>query len=151
MNVTTNLGGEKKGLKCVITSMSKEIYRGEIEALIATGAGGELGILPGHAPLLTELVPGPIQLRTGEEEDIFYIKGGFLEVQPDSIHILADEVLRDQSMSEEAAEKARQEAEQELDSKEKMEAQEYAMARAKMMEAIAQLKTLRRIKEKYGK
>lgn len=125
--------------------MSAEVYRGEIQELVATGSAGELGILPGHAPLLTELVPGPIKLNTKDGEDVFYIKGGFLEVQPDSVHILADEVLRGKDISEAAAEKARQEAEQELGKKEKMEAQDYAMTRARMIEAVAQLRTLRKL------
>lgn len=152
MNTSNNLSSAaNKTIKCFITSMSKEIYSGEVEGVIATGSSGELGILPGHAPLLTELVPGPIHLRYADGEDIFYIKGGFLEVQPDSIHILADEVLREKAMSEEAAGKARQEAEHQLDTKERLAAQEYAITRAKMMEAVGQLRTLRKIKQKYGK
>ena len=141
-------------MKCYITSLSSEIYSGEIDELVATGSGGELGILPGHAPLLTELVPGPIQLKSkgkDKPDEIFYIKGGFLEIQPDTVHILADEVLREKAMSESAAEKAVSEAEQELSAKEQSEAQEYALARAKMMEAVGQLRTLRKIKQRYGK
>ncbi len=139
-----------KTTQCFITSMREEIYRGEIEELTATGVRGELGILPGHAPLLTELMPGPVQLRKkGGEEDIFYIKGGFLEVQPDSVHILADEALREQGLSEEAAEEARKVAAEELNSKDKMEAKEYALTRAKLIEAVGQLRTLRRIKDRY--
>ncbi len=140
-----------KTFKCFITSLREEIYAGDIKELVATGVSGELGILPGHAPLLTELSPGPIQLRMSEGEEIFYVKGGFLEVQPDSVHILADDAIRSQGLSEEAATKARQEAEQELSDKDKVASQEYAMNRAKMLEAVGQLKTLRRIKEKYGK
>ncbi|MBE8182958.1 MAG: F0F1 ATP synthase subunit epsilon [Candidatus Portiera sp.] len=140
-----------KTIKCFITSLREEIYSGDIKELVATGVGGELGILPGHAPLLTELSPGPIQLRKLDGEEIFYIKGGFLEVQPDSVHILADDALREEGLSAEAAEKARQEAEEELAEKDKTASLEYAMTRAKMLEAVGQLKTLRRIKEKYGK
>lgn len=140
-----------KTLKCFITSLREEIYSGDIKELVATGVSGELGILPGHAPLLTELAPGPIQLRKADGEEVFYIKGGFLEIQPDSIHILADDAIREEGLSEEAADKARKEAEQALSGKDKMAAQEYAMTRAKMLEAVGQLRTLRRIKSKYGK
>lgn len=139
-----------KTTRCFITSMREELYRGEIEQLTVNGIRGELGILPGHAPLLTELMPGPVQLhKKGGEKDTFYIKGGFLEVQPDSIHILTDDALREQGLSEEAAEEARRLAAEELSAKDKMDAKEYAIARTKLIEAVGQLRTLRKIKESY--
>ena len=78
-------------MQCDIVSVRESIYSGVISMLIAKGAGGELGILPGHAPLVTLLQPGPIrvQLENGTEE-IIYVSGGVLEIQPHVITVLAD-------------------------------------------------------------
>ena len=76
---------------CDIVSAEEEIFGGLVEMVIATGAMGELGINYGHAPLLTELKPGPIRvIKQGGDEEIYYLSGGFLEVQPGVVTILAD-------------------------------------------------------------
>lgn len=76
---------------CDIVSAEEEIFSGLIEFVSVTGSLGDLGIYPGHAPLLTELKPGPVELRKqGGEQDIFYVSGGFIEVQPSKIIVLAD-------------------------------------------------------------
>ena len=138
-----------KAIKCFITSIREEIYHDDVESLVAVGTQGELGIMPGHAPLLTELVPGPIQLRRpGGEELIFYISGGFLEVRPDSIHVLADEAVREEGLDSKAAEEAKRQAAEALAGREKLADYEMALARAKLAEATAQLRTLRRIRDR---
>ena len=78
-------------MQCDVVSVKESIYSGQVTMLIAKGAGGELGILPGHAPLVTLLQPGPIrvQLENGTEE-IVYVSGGVLEVQPHVVTVLAD-------------------------------------------------------------
>ncbi len=139
----------KKEFRCFITSVREEIYQGEIESLVAVGTQGELGILPGHAPLLTELVPGPVQLRKLDgEEMIFYISGGFLEVKPDGIHILADEAVRETGLDMKAAEEARRQAAEALADQEKLADYETALAKTRLAESLAQLKTIRRIRER---
>ena len=139
-------------MHCFITSVKEELYRDEIESLIATGTQGELGVLPGHAPLLTELAPGPIQLRKKDgEEDVFYLSGGFLEVQPESVHILADYALRGDDLSEEAAEEARRQAAEAVSDKDKQEAYDYANSQAQLIQAMGQLRTLRRIRARLKK
>ena len=82
-------------MQCDVVSVKESIYSGAVTMLIAKGAGGELGILPGHAPLVTLLQPGPIRvlLENGTEE-IVYVSGGVLEVQPHVVTVLADTAIR---------------------------------------------------------
>ena len=80
---------------CSIVSAEKEIFSGQVEMVVATGTIGELGILPGHTPLISGVQPGPVRLvLAGGEEEIFFASGGYIEVQPTSITILADTALR---------------------------------------------------------
>ena len=97
---------------CDIVSAEEAIFSGLVEIVVATGESGELGILPHHTPLLTALVPGPIRVKKQNgEEEIFYISGGFLEVQPDSVTVLADTALRADNIDEAAALEAKKHAE----------------------------------------
>ena len=137
-------------VECDIVSAEQEIFKGQVEMLIATGLLGDLGITPGHAPLLTELKPGPIRLVTvGGEEEIFYVSGGFLEVQPNQVKILADSAMRADDMNEAAAEEARRQAEKVL---EKQSGEfDYSRAATQLAEAAAQLRTLQAVRKKLGK
>ena len=82
-------------IHCDIVSAEEEIFSGLVESLVATGEMGELGVNYGHAPLLTSLVPGPVRIVTQKgEEQVYYVSGGFLEVQPGVVSILADTALR---------------------------------------------------------
>lgn len=135
---------------CDIVSAEQEIFSGMVELVIATGTMGDLGIALGHAPLLTELKPGPIRLITqAGEEEIFYISGGFLEVQPDEIKVLADTALRAYDMNEAAAAEAKRQAEMELESQNGDF--DYSRAATQLAEAAAQLRTLQAIRKKLGK
>jgi F-type H+-transporting ATPase subunit epsilon len=135
---------------CDIVSAEQAIFSGLVEQVVANGSLGDLGVQFGHAPLLTELKPGPVRLRKqGGEEEVFYVSGGYLEVQPYSITILADVALRADDINEAAAETARQNAEQyftnqngELD---------YARATTQLAEAVAQLRTIQQLRKKLGK
>jgi F-type H+-transporting ATPase subunit epsilon len=100
-------------MQCDVVSVKESIYSGQVTMLIAKGAGGELGILPGHAPLVTLLQPGPIrvQLENGTEE-IVYVSGGVLEVQPHVVTVLADTAIRADNLDEAAIMEARKQAEQ---------------------------------------
>jgi F-type H+-transporting ATPase subunit epsilon len=137
-------------IHCDIVSAEEEIFSGLVEMLVASGEIGELGVSYGHAPLLTSLVPGPVRIVTqGGEEEIFYVSGGFLEVQPGVVSILADTALRADDMDEAAAEEARKEAEHahanqtgEFD---------YGRASARLAEAAAQLATLRKMRNRSGR
>ena len=135
---------------CDIVSAEEEIFSGQVEMVVATASLGDLGIAPGHTPLLTELNPGPIRLvADGGEEEVFYISGGFLEVQPSQIKVLADTALRANDMNEAAAAEAKKLAEQELANQ--SGEFDYSRAATQLAEAAAQLRTLQAIRKKLGK
>ena len=133
-------------IHCDIVSAEQEIYSGLVEMLVATGALGELGVGYGHAPLLTSLIPGPVRIiKQNGEEEIFYVSGGFLEVQPGIVSILADTALRAEDMDAAAAEQARKDAEEALDNR--SADFDYGRASARLAEAAAQLRTLQKIRQ----
>lgn len=135
---------------CDIVSAEEEIFSGLIEFVSVTGSLGDLGIYPGHAPLLTELKPGPVELRKqGGEEDVFYVSGGFIEVQPYKVTVLADTALRASDLNEAAALEAQKHAEHAMANK--TGEFEYSRAAAQLAEAAAQLRTLQQIRRKIGK
>lgn len=132
---------------CSIVSAEEEIFSGEVEMVVANGTLGELGIMPGHTPLLTGVQPGPVRLiLEGGEEEIFFASGGFMEVQPNSIHILADTALRADDLDEAAAVEAQKKAETELaDQKADID---FARVAADLQEQAALLRTIQKIRDK---
>lgn len=131
---------------CRIVSAEKEIYSGQVEMVIATGTIGELGIMPGHTPLLTGVKPGPVRLvLEGGEEEIFFASGGYLEVQPSAITILADTALRADDVDEAAAQEAQQKAEKELG--DQQSDIDFARVAADLQEQAAMLRTVRKLRE----
>lgn len=137
-------------IHCDIVSAEEEIFSGLVEMLVATGDMGELGVSYGHAPLLTSLIPGPVRIITQDgSEEVYYVSGGFLEVQPGVVSILADTALRADDVDEAAAEEARKEAEQALANQ--SGDFDYGRASAQLAEAAAQLATLRKMKNRAGR
>ena len=137
-------------IHCDIVSAEESIYSGLVETLVATGDMGELGITYGHAPLLTALRPGPVRIVTQKgEEEVYYVSGGFLEVQPGVVSILADTALRADDVDEAAAETARREAEHALANQ--TGDFDYGRASAQLAEAAAQLATLRKMRNRAGR
>lgn len=135
---------------CDIVSAEEAIFSGLVEIVVASGASGELGILPGHAALMTSLEPGPIRVKKQNgEEEIFYVSGGFLEVQPNSVTVLADTALRADNIDEAAALEAKKHAEQALENQ--SGDFDYSRAASQLAESIAQIRTLQQIREKLGK
>lgn len=135
---------------CQIASAEREIYAAPVVYLQVSGSEGELGIQRGHAPLLTAIKPGPVVLRDpAGDEHVYYISGGFLEVQPDEVRILADTVYRADDIDSAAAERAAAEA------RAAMERQsgemDYSAATAHLAEAIAQIRTLDAARKKVRK
>ncbi|MDH0746072.1 F0F1 ATP synthase subunit epsilon [Pseudomonas sp. GD03842] len=134
---------------CDIVSAEGEIFSGLVEMVIAHGSLGDLGIAPGHAPLITGLNPGPITLtKQGGETEVFYISGGFLEVQPNMVKVLADTVQRASDLDEASAQEAVKAAERALN--EKGADFDYGSAAARLAEAAAQLRTVQQIRKKFG-
>ncbi|MEQ6917846.1 F0F1 ATP synthase subunit epsilon [Halomonas aquatica] len=139
-----------KSFKCEIVSAESSIYSGTAEQVVAAGAMGDLGILAGHTPLLTELSPGPVRIvHGGGEEDHFYVSGGFLEVQPDVVTVLADTAVRADDLDEASAEEARQQALKDMDNK--SAELDYSHAAAELSEAMAQLRTIQQLRRKAGR
>ena len=133
-------------MQCHIVSAEAEIYSGRIAMLSATGTLGALGILPGHAPLLTGIRPGPVRLRDENgEEDVFYAAGGYLEVQPGVVTVLADTALRASDIDEAAASQAQQEAERALS--EAAAELDYGRVQAQLAAATAQQRTLEELRK----
>jgi len=133
-------------LRVDIVSAEAEIFSGEATMLVATGELGELGITPRHAPLITRLKPGHIEvvLAAGERQQ-FYVSGGILEVQPQVVTVLADTAIRAADLDEAAAHRAKKEAEDALANR--TDALEVAEAQAKLAEAMAQLQALERLRK----
>jgi F-type H+-transporting ATPase subunit epsilon len=137
-------------IHCDIVSAEEGIFSGLVESLVATGEVGELGINYGHAPLLTVLRPGPVRIVTQHgDEEVYYVSGGFLEVQPGVVTILADTALRADDVDEAAAEEARREAVQTLTNQ--SGDFDYGRASAQLAEAAAQLATLRKMRNRAGR
>ena len=104
---------------CDIVSAEQKIFSGLVSMIVAAGSEGEVGITYGHAPLLTGLKPGPIRIvKQNGEEDIYYVSGGFLEVQPGHVTVLADTALREEDMDEAAALQAKEAAEKHMTNQE---------------------------------
>jgi len=132
-------------MQCDIVSAEREIFSGQVTMVVATGSVGELGIMPGHAPLLTGVQPGPVRLtlESGEEET-FFASGGFLEIQPGIVTILADTALRAEDVDEAAAQQAKEAAERALS--ERQGDLDQALAAAQLLEAVAQLRVLEELR-----
>lgn len=134
---------------CDIVSAEREIYSGLVKMLVATGSQGELGVTYGHAPLLTALKPGPVRIaKDNGEEEIYYVSGGYLEVQPYHVTVLADTALRADDMDEAAAQQAKDEAQKQLTNQ--SGDIDYSKAATQLAEAAAQLRTLQSIRKKLG-
>ena len=133
-----------------IVSAEKEIFSGEAEMVFAPAILGEVGIAPGHTPMVTQLAPGEVRIKqaNGEEEG-FYVSGGMLEVQPDVVTVLSDTAMRAEDLDEAAVLKAREEAERELHDRNANI--DYAMTLAKNAEAVAQLQAIRRMRKRTGR
>ncbi len=135
---------------CNIVSAEEQIFSGLVEMVIAAGSEGDLGITPGHAPLLTSLKPGPVRvIKQGGGEEIYYVSGGFLEVQPNVVTVLSDTALRAGDMDEAAALEAKREAEKALANQ--SGDFDYSRAAAELAEAVAQLRTIQQLRSKIRK
>jgi len=135
---------------CEIASAEEQLFSGLVEMVVASGSEGDLGISYGHAPLLSGLKPGPIRIiKQGGEEEIYYISGGYVEVQPNLVSVLADTALRADDMDESKALAAQKEAEQALTNQ--SGEFDYSRAAVQLAEASAQLRTLQAIRKKLGK
>ncbi len=133
-------------IQCNIVSAEREIFSGLATMVVISGEIGELGIAPRHAPLITRIKPGQVRVLNGEaEEQAFYVSGGILEVQPDLITILSDTALRAADIDEAKALEAKAEAERLIAGRDA--SMEIAAAQQQLMQAVAQLQALERLRK----
>ena len=138
MTITTHLD---------IVSAEHEIFSGAVEMVVATGELGEVGIAAGHAPLLTVLKPGEVRITLpGGEQEIYYVQGGMLEVQPNTVSILADVVERADHLDEAAAMAAKEQAEAAMANK--SGEMDYSLAAAELARAVAQIRAIQKVRKK---
>ena len=130
-----------------VVSAEAQIFSGEAEFVALPGETGELGIYPRHTPLITRIRPGEVRIRTGSgEEELIFVAGGILEVQPNGVTVLADTAIRGADLDEAKAQSAKQAAEELMQSQ---DAQiDYAKAQAELASAIAQLAAIQRLRSR---
>jgi F-type H+-transporting ATPase subunit epsilon len=131
-----------------IVSAEESIFSGLAEFVVLPGEAGELGIMPGHTPLLTRIKPGTVRVKMqdGSEEFVF-VAGGMLEVQPNLVTVLADTAIRGKDLDEAKALDAKKKAEEALQNKTSQ--LEYAKAQAELAEAIAQLAAIQKLRKRH--
>ncbi|MDQ6952912.1 MAG: F0F1 ATP synthase subunit epsilon [Mariprofundaceae bacterium] len=132
-------------VEVLVATAEREVYRGEADFVVAPGAAGELGIMPKHTPLLSALCAGELKITRGEEIDEVFISGGFLEVQPDCITVLADTAERASDVDEASALEAERKAKEIVDTHNGD--MDYARAANELAIASARLAFLRKRKK----
>jgi len=134
-------------LKVEVVAQDRHVWSGEADMVVLPGANGEMGILPNHAPLLTTLKPGFMRVRRGNQEDVFTIVGGFAEVQPDKVIVLADAAEHVDEIDIARAEAAKRRAEQLL-SEAEQDTEAYLAALAALRRANLRLEAVRRYRRR---
>nr|WP_315481887.1 F0F1 ATP synthase subunit epsilon [uncultured Undibacterium sp.] len=131
-----------------VVSAEESIFSGEAEFVALPGESGELGIYPKHTPLITRIKPGAVRIKiAGQAEDEFvFVAGGILEVQPDSVTVLADTAIRGHDLDEAKAAEAKKLAEEALVNRDA--GIDYAQAQAELASAIAQLAAIQKLRSK---
>lgn len=133
-------------MRLEVVSSEGEIFSGQVAFAVVPGERGDLGVYPRHAPLLTRLRPGSVRFRTSEDapEELIYVSGGILEIQPDVICVLSDTAVRGKDLDETRAKAAMDAAK--IAMADRRSSIEYAQAQAELAEAVAQLAALRKLR-----
>ena len=131
-----------------VVSAEESIFSGLAEFVVLPGEVGELGILPGHMPLMTRIKPGAVRLKllNQEQEELIFVAGGILEVQPGLVTVLADTAIRGKDLDEAKALDAKRLAEEALQNQ--GSALEYAKAQSELASALAQIAAINRLKKR---
>ena len=133
-----------------VVSAEASIFSGEAKFVALPGEAGELGILPRHTPLISRIKPGAVRIeRPDGSEELVFVAGGILEVQPGVVTVLADTAVRAHDLDEAAALEAKQRAEAAMENRQGDF--EYATASAELAEAMAQLQTIQRLRRRTGR
>ena len=133
-----------------VVSAEESIYSGEAEFVVLPGVEGELGIYPRHTPLFTQIRPGAVRIKVPDQaqEEFVFVQGGFLEVQPHVVTVLADTAIRAKDLDEKAALEAKAAAEEAM--RNKTSDEEQAIAEANLSSALAQLEAIRKLRHRHG-
>lgn len=133
-----------------VVSAEESIFSGLVEFVVLPGEAGELGILPGHMPLMTRIKPGAVRLKIPNQahEELIFVAGGILEVQPSLVTVLADTAIRGKDLDEAKALDAKKKAEESMATRESE--LDYARAQAELAEAIAQLAAIQKLRRPRG-
>ena len=136
-----------KTFRLEIVSAEQSLFSGEANFVVVPGVDGELGIYPNHTPLLTKIKPGTLKFHPKDEsvETLFFVAGGFLEVQPTVVTVLADTVVRGEEIDQARAEEAKRNAEEAI-AKAPEDKIALATAQAELSYATAELRTLQKYK-----
>ncbi|MEO5765606.1 MAG: F0F1 ATP synthase subunit epsilon [Casimicrobiaceae bacterium] len=131
-----------------VVSVESLIYSGEAEFVVLPGIEGELGIYPRHTPLFTQIKPGALRIKLPDraEEELVFVQGGYLEVQPHAVTVLADTAIRAKDLDEAKALEAKKAAEEAMQHKTSKE--EIAAAEASLASAMAQLEAIRKLRHR---
>ena len=132
-----------------VVSAEESIFSGEAEFIVAPAQMGEVGIYPRHAPMITSIKPGALRIKLADknEEQLIYISGGILEVQPGVVTVLADTAIRGGDLDEAKANAAKKAAEEAM--KNRSSDVDYAKAQAELAEAIAQIQAIQKLRQKH--
>lgn len=134
-------------LQCQVVSATQSLFEGEVQMVIAMGIGGELGVMAGHIPLITLLKPGVLRLRMQDgTEEVLYVSGGVMEVQPNVVMVLADAAERAQNLDESKIAEARRAAEQMLANQ--SDSLQSGAAMAALAESVAQLQAIQKFRNR---
>ena len=131
-----------------VVSAEEQIFSGDAEFVVLPGVEGELGIYPRHAPLLTQIKPGAVRIKIPGQaaDELVFVQGGFLEVQPTRVTVLADTAIRAKDLDEASAQNAKKAAEEAMQNKTSRE--EIASAEAELAIAVAQLEAIRKMRHR---
>ncbi len=130
-----------------VVSAERSLFSGLAEFLVAPAEMGEVGVYPRHTPLITRIKPGTVRLKLPDhdEEELIYVSGGLLEIQPQVVTILADTAVRGRDLDEVKAQEAKQRAEEVM--RDRSAAMDYAKAQSELAEAVAQLHAIQRLRK----
>ena len=131
-----------------VVSAEESVFSGLVEFVVLPGETGELGILPGHTPLMTRVKPGAVRLRLPDQEaeELIFVAGGMLEVQPNRVTVLVDTAIRGKDLDEAKALDAKKKAEEAMASR--SSEMDYARAQAELVEAMAQLDAIEKLRKR---
>lgn len=130
-----------------VVSAERSLFSGVVEFLVAPAEMGEVGVYPRHAPMITRIKAGSVRLKLPDrdEEELIYVSGGLLEIQPLVVTILADTAVRGRDLDEVKALEAKQRAEEAM--RDRSASIDYAQAQSELAEAVAQLHAIQRLRK----